>query len=289
MFTTFLLIRMKKILPLVLIACLGYACTPGATPPIASQIGESTYTPGRVVWHDLASPDPETSSAFYESVFGWTTVPYGDGNKKVWVFKQGDKPVALMAYYKTENGSGEWIGAISVPSVSEATAKAKTQGAKIVKKAMEVDNRGTISFLQDPQGASISLIKLNNGDPEPGLAEMNTFLGQELWTNDVSQSTNFYKEVVGYSTEEIDNQKVPYTIFKMGDMNCAGMLQSPAPDVRSHWVPYIRVANLDETISKAKNAGAKVLIEPSPDIRNGSVALLMDPTGAPLAVQVYNP
>ena len=280
---------MRKILLLVTLLYGGFACTPGATPPIATQIGENTYTPGKVVWHDLASPNPEASAAFYESVFGWTTVPYGAGDKMVWVFKKEDKPVALMAYYQTENGSGEWIGAISVPDVAEATSKAKSQGAKIIKKAMSVDDRGAISFLQDPQGASISLIKLSNGDPKPALAEENTFLGQELWSNDVSQSASFYTNVVGYTTEETDTQKVPYTIFKMGDMNCAGMLNNPAPTVRSHWVPYIRVSNLSETIEKAMRAGAKVLIEPNPEIRNGNVALLMDPTGAPLAVQVYNP
>ncbi|WBL41629.1 VOC family protein [Algoriphagus halophytocola] len=280
---------MKKIFTLIALACMGYACTPGATPPIASQIGETNYTPGRVVWHDLASPNPEASAAFYESVFGWTTVPYGEDEKMVWIFKKEDKPVALMAYYQTENNSGEWIGAISVPDVSASTQKAKNQGAKVLKKAMEVDNRGTISFIQDPQGAHISLVKLANGDPEPTLAEINTFLGQELWSNDTDDSESFYSNVVGYTSEETDNQKVPYTIFKMGDLNCAGMLKNPAPTVRSHWVPYLRVADLGETIAKATRAGGKVLIEPNPEIRNGNVALLMDPTGAPLAVQVYNP
>ncbi|UZD24260.1 VOC family protein [Algoriphagus halophytocola] len=280
---------MKKIFTLIALACMGYACTPGATPPIASQIGATNYTPGRVVWHDLASPNPEASAAFYESVFGWTTVPYGEDEKMVWIFKKEDKPVALMAYYQTENNSGEWIGAISVPDVSASTQKAKNQGAKVLKKAMEVDNRGTISFIQDPQGAHISLVKLANGDPEPTLAEINTFLGQELWSNDTDDSESFYSNVVGYTSEETDNQKVPYTIFKMGDLNCAGMLKNPAPTVRSHWVPYLRVADLSETIAKATRAGGKVLIEPNPEIRNGNVALLMDPTGAPLAVQVYNP
>ena len=198
------------------------------------------------------------------------------------------KSEKARTHLQTENGSGEWIGAISVPDVTEATDKAKSQGAKVIRKAMNVDERGSISFIQDPQGASISLIKLANGDPKPGLSEMNTFLGQELWSNDPTQSASFYSSVVGYTAEETDDQKVPYTIFKMGDMNCAGMLKNPAPSVRSHWVPYIRVSNLTETLEKATRAGAKVLVEPSPEIRNGNVALLMDPTGAPIAVQVYN-
>ncbi|WP_296704775.1 VOC family protein, partial [Algoriphagus sp.] len=236
-----------------------------------------------------ASPDPELSSIFYKSVFDWDAVPFGEGNNKVWIFKKNDKPIALMAYYKSENSSGEWIGAISVPDVEQASITAKNKGAKILKKATNVDDRGLISFIQDPQGAHISLIKLTNGDPESKPAEIDTFLGQELWSNEPANSADFYSSVFGYTTSQTKDGNIDYTIFKYGDQNCAGMLQNPSSTVRSHWVPYIRVADVNMTVEKAKNAGAQVLINPSPEIRNGSVALLLDPTGAPFAVQVYNP
>ncbi|MEN2281587.1 VOC family protein [Algoriphagus sp. SE2] len=280
---------MKNLFLITLLSVFLFACTPGVSPPISSEISTSKYTPGKIVWHDLASPDPESSARFYKSVFDWDAVPFGEGNDKVWVFRKGEKPVALMAYYKSENSTGEWIGAISVPDVEQASMTAKNNGGKILKKATNVDNRGVISFIQDPQGAHISLIKLTNGDPENKPAELNTFLGQELWSNEPSNSADFYTSVFGYTTSKANNAKIDYTIFKYGDQNCAGMLQNPASNVRSHWVPYIRVADVNATVEKAKSAGAQVLISPSPDIRNGSVALLLDPTGAPLAVQVYNP
>ncbi len=280
---------MKHLFPIAALLIFSLACTPKVSPPISSEISTTTYTPGKIVWHDLASPDPELSSKFYKSVFDWDAVPFGEGNNKVWIFRKGDMPVALMAYYKSENNSGEWIGAISVPDVEKAALAAKSMGAKILKKPISVEDRGVISFIQDPQGANISLIKLTNGDPASKPAELDTFLGQELWSNEPNNSIDFYSSVLGYTTIQTKDGSIDYTIFKYGDQNCAGMLKNPASNVRSHWVPYIRVADVNMTIEKAKNAGAQVLINPSPEIRNGSVALLLDPTGAPFAVQVYNP
>lgn len=280
---------MKHLFSIAILLIFSIACTPGVSPPISSEISTSIYTPGKIVWHDLASPDPELSSRFYKSVFNWDAIAFGEGDNKVWVFRKDDKPVALMAYYKSENSSGEWIGAISVPDVEEASMTAKSKGAKILKKATNVDNRGVISFIQDPQGAHISFIRLTNGDPENKPAEIDTFLGQELWSNEPNNSADFYSSVLGYTTSQTKDGNIDYTIFKYGDENCAGMLQNPAPTVRSHWVPYIRVADVNITVEKAKDAGAQVLISPSPEIRNGSVALLLDPTGAPFAVQVYHP
>ncbi|SIN66814.1 VOC family protein [Algoriphagus halophilus] len=280
---------MKYIFQLAILLVVAVACTPGVTPPIASEISTSTYTPGRIVWHDLASPDPQVSADFYKAVFDWDAIPYGEGDKKVWIFKKGDIPVGLMAYYKTENNTGEWIGAISVQDVEFSTSKAKSQGAIILKKPMPVENRGMVSFIQDPQGAHVSFIKLSNGDPVIKPAGIGTFLGQELWSNDPQKSGDFYTTVVGYTKSTTKDGNIDYTVLKYDDRNCAGMLQNPSTGVRSHWVPYIRVADVNTTVEKAKNAGAKVLISPNADIRNGSVALLLDPTGAPLAVQVYNP
>lgn len=280
---------MKQLFTLVAILGFLSACTPSSAPLILTEIGYAGYHPGRVVWYNLASPNPEASKNFYENVFGWNTVPFGDDKKKIWVFRDGEKPVALMAYYNSDNNSGEWIGAISVSDVAEATSAAKSEGAKIMRKPDQIENQGTISFVQDPQGAHFSLIKLANGDPDVEIAPTNQFLGLELWSNDPAQSEGFYKSVVGYETVSAKHGSIDYTVFKMGDMNCAGMLQNPSTAVRSHWLPYIRVADVNATLTKAKTAGAKVLIEPNASIRNGSVAVILDPTGAPLALQVYNP
>ncbi|MHA7128812.1 VOC family protein [Algoriphagus namhaensis] len=280
---------MKQLLIVGLAALVMAACTPGVSPPIESQIASSEYTHGRVVWHSLASPNPQASATFYEQVFGWTTKPFGDGSRMVWIFENEGVPVGLMANYQTKSGSGEWIGSISVPDVAAAVEEAKTKGSVILEKPQASENLGTIAFIQDRQGANISLIKFAKGDPKPGLAPLNSFLGLELWSNDPEASKEFYTDLIGYQTAEMEGVGIEYTMFQMNGKNYASVMKNPAENIRSHWVPYIRVKDITETVNKAKAAGGKVLIAPSPEIRGGTAALLMDPSGAPVAIQVYNP
>lgn len=280
---------MKKLLWSLVFSVILVSCSPSAAPPVLTEVSTPGYHPGRVVWYTLASPNPEVAKNFYESVFGWTTTPYGDNNRELWVFQKDQKPVALMARYKSDNNSGEWIGSISAEDVEQASSEAKSLGATILAKPVAVANQGMISYVQDPQGAHFSLIRMAGGDPEPNLASLDTFLGMELWSNDTEQSQKFYTDILDYEIEMRKEGDVDYTVFKKNSLNCLGMLQNPVENVRSHWLPYIRVADVNAALAKAKEHGATVLLEPSSDIRNGSVAIILDPTGAPLALQVYNP
>ncbi|MDN3202821.1 VOC family protein [Algoriphagus sediminis] len=280
---------MKRISLFILLGTIIFACSQGAAPPIDTEIATSPYTHGRVVWHNLASPDPEASASFYEAVFGWNAVPYGEGNRKVWVYQKSGEPIALMAQYRTKDGSGEWIGAISVPNVDEAVEKARSMGAAVLEDTRVSESLGTVGFIQDAQGANISFIKFTNGDPEPGFPETDDFLGLELWSNNPEESISFYTDIIGYQTAKMDGVGIDYTMFQMDGKNCASVMQNPAEDTRSHWVPYVRVSDLNATVAKVKSAGGTMLVEPSPEIRGGTAALFLDPTGAPMAIQVYNP
>jgi len=280
---------MKQLL-LGLIAILLFdACTPAVVPPIGSEIAGNEHTHGKVVWYDLASPNPAQSATFYEAVFGWKAIPYGEGSKMVWVFQNEGKPVGLLAKYNSKNNSGEWIGSISVADVSGTTEKAKSMGAKVIRNPTEVENLGSVSFIEDGQGAHVSFINLSNGDPMAGLPALNSFLGLELWSNDPDDSKAFYGGVVGFNAEAVPTVSPNYMMMKKDGRNCIGLLKNPAEGIRSHFIPYVRVADVKATIEKARKAGAQILIEPSPEIRGGTAGLFLDPTGAPVAVQVYNP
>ena len=68
----------------------------------------------------------------------------------------------------------------------------------------------------------------------------------------------------------------------------AGILDNPFEDTRSAWIPYVRVADAAAAAAKAAELGAQIVIAPSPDLRKGTVALILDPSGAPLALQQWN-
>jgi predicted enzyme related to lactoylglutathione lyase len=63
----------------------------------------------------------------------------------------------------------------------------------------------------------------------------------------------------------------------------AGILELVRKDLPTTWLPYVRVKDLRQTVAGVEKAGGRVVIEPSPEIRGGKVAVFLDPLGAALA------
>ena len=110
-----------------------------------------------------------------------------------------------------------------------------------------------------------------------------TFGWNELMATDTNDAAKFYGDVFGWSTEPFSGAGgMPYTIFKQegAPMGVGGMLKNPMPDVPAQWVPYVAVDDVDASQSKARAAGAVVLV-PATDIDMvGRIAVLRDPQGA---------
>jgi hypothetical protein len=59
--------------------------------------------------------------------------------------------------------------------------------------------------------------------------------------------------------------------------------------VPPHWLVYFAVTNADDTIKRAQEMGAKIMV-PAMDIPQGRMSVLADPQGAEFAViQLPNP
>jgi hypothetical protein len=56
------------------------------------------------------------------------------------------------------------------------------------------------------------------------------------------------------------------------------------PDALPQWVPYVLVDDIAATTEKAKSLGAKVLADVTEIQGMGSFSMLVDPTGASLAL-----
>jgi len=97
-----------------------------------------------------------------------------------------------------------------------------------------------------------------------------------------AKMADFYKSVAGYQVVEGASDESPGLYLTAGGYYRAGILPKPAK-VPTTWVPYIRVENVADTVAKARTAGGAVVMEPTA-AHGTSVALLLDPTGAPVAV-----
>jgi predicted enzyme related to lactoylglutathione lyase len=59
--------------------------------------------------------------------------------------------------------------------------------------------------------------------------------------------------------------------------------------VNPTWLPYVRVKNVGETVSKSKQLGGTVLIEPKPEVLGDGIAVIADPTGAAVGIMEWRP
>jgi predicted enzyme related to lactoylglutathione lyase len=277
---------------LVVSACLLVACShgDGATlPPLAQQA--EPELPGKFVWHNLVTPDAESARSFYGGVFGWdfevledglyTKVSYKGRNLGgiVEVPKAGDAP-----------RSSFWLNAVSVPELDRALQSALDAGGKQLAASTEIPGVGRVAVISDPQGAVVQLIHASGGDPPDEVAPMHTWLWHELIANDPSGAVDFYRNVFGYEVQALGtDDSNPYLLLQSHGTPRGGVLMNPFDETRPAWVPYVRVEDPADLLRAVKKLGGRVVIEPSPDLRGGTLALILDPSGAPIALQKWNP
>lgn len=113
------------------------------------------------------------------------------------------------------------------------------------------------------------------------------FCWNELMTPDVEKAKAFYKALFNWEYQEISSDGEKYTMLKTAGGEGGGIMQTPADkqgQIPPHWMSYINVDNLDESLAKATSLGASVKI-PATAVKDfGRFAIIIDPTGAHIAM-----
>jgi predicted enzyme related to lactoylglutathione lyase len=109
----------------------------------------------------------------------------------------------------------------------------------------------------------------------------------DLMTTDPASAIPFYKDVVGWGTEEWQGP-APYTMFTADHGPIGGAMQLPdeaqASGAPPHWIAYIGTDDTDAAVAKATSMGANTLVPPQDIPEIGRFAVLSDPQGAVFAV-----
>lgn len=105
----------------------------------------------------------------------------------------------------------------------------------------------------------------------------------QLNTQNHPKAQEFYSKLFGW---KMANDNPYYTEVDTGGAIGAGMMPTSSQGVPSHWLPYVEVQDLTDTLKKAKSLGAKVIVEPTDVPNKGRFGIFADPTGAMLAVWV---
>jgi predicted enzyme related to lactoylglutathione lyase len=116
-----------------------------------------------------------------------------------------------------------------------------------------------------------------------------TFCWVELATTDSEAAKKFYTQLFGW--DYVDNPIGPdmvYTMLKLNGKDVGALYKLMAEQltqgVPPNWLSYVSTANADESVEKAKAAGATVIKEAFDVFTVGRMAVIQDPTGAVFAL-----
>jgi predicted enzyme related to lactoylglutathione lyase len=104
------------------------------------------------------------------------------------------------------------------------------------------------------------------------------FVWHDLMSTDLEGSKKFYGELFGWQVKK--DEQGPYNLILAEGKDIGGMMKLERAGIPSHWVGYISVDNIDDTIGKITANGGKIH-HPKTDIpKIGQFAVAADPQGA---------
>jgi len=112
----------------------------------------------------------------------------------------------------------------------------------------------------------------------------NPFVHVELNTTDVTKAKNFYGKLFGWKLEDVEMEGGAYTMIKVGEGTGGGIIKHPVPGAPSAWLAYVLVDDIGGATRKAKSLGAKVMKDVTEVKGAGSFSVIVDPTGAAVAL-----
>lgn len=248
-----------------------------------------SYAPGVPSWVDIGLPDIPAGADFYGALFGWDC-PEGDpefGGYRVCTLN--GRTVAGMGPAQNP-GPPYWASYVNVASADETIDKATAAGAHVLVAPMDVGPAGRMAVFADPVGATLGIWQAGE---HPGAAIVNepgALCWNELLTNDIPRSIEFYGAVFGWTADTHEGE-VPYTEFAVDGRSVAGMMAIPstAPEgMPPNWGVYFAVGDTDDAVTRVQSLGGALLMGPM-DIEPGRFAVVADPQGAVFNVIALKP
>lgn len=269
---------------LVLGACSGV----GSRGPQPGAALSSTPLVGKFVWRDLVTEDPAAVKPFYAALFGWEFEERMALGEPYTLIKQGGTPIGGISRTRRSvphQPVSQWISFMSVASVDRAAEMVRAAGGQVVAGPLDLPQVGRGAVVIDPDGAPLGLLRSTAGDPvDTAAPSLNRFLWTEHLSREPQAVVDFYVKLAGFQAARTDRGGNSYWVLSNGRPR-AGVMRNPTTVDRPVWLPYVMVADPAATAARAAQLGGRVLLAPRPELRDGTLALIADPSGAVLAVQ----
>lgn len=276
------------VLALILSAAHGSGCAKNPeTTPAADSEGPGTGEIGQFVWHELVTDDPAASRQFYRELLGWEFERTSRLGKPYSLARVGDRYVGGIVGVDrrpSDENISQWVSYMLVADIERATRAVEQGGGRVLVEPVGLGTDSRAALVIDSQGAPFGLLQTPEDLSQmlEGTIPNGGFLWRDYLAEDVERALSFYADFAGFGREQQRGNPDHY-VMREG-RGGAGLLPIENAPVESNWLPYVRVEDAADLASRTRDLGGEVLLAPSPEVRNGELAIVADPSGAALAL-----
>ncbi len=285
--------RLATLLALPVLVGIGLPVSARAAEPFQplNTPASKEHRPGKFVWADLFTTEPEAATKFYSGLFGWTANTITQDGKAYTVFSNGSRPVAGLAPRPPSNTkrASRWIGYIAVTDIAKTLKLVTSAGGQIRADARKFPNRGAQAIIADNEGSTIGLIESSSGDSadgEPIAGDWNWF---QLYVKQPQVVSAFYRQVINYTmAPDTRTERKNDFLLSSGGLARAGVAPLPDyDDAKPGWLGIVHVADIDEALARTVKLGGEVLVKPRPAAYESRFAIIADSTGGTIGLVQY--
>lgn len=243
---------------------------------------------GTPIWYELLIPDPEAASAFYGAVLPWTVEaqPSGELDYRMIATSSGLLGGVMRLTAEMARGGAHpgWLVYMGVDDVDESVAVLRSSGGRTLIEPWHVPGVGRIALVTDRQGAPFYLMRRARDetsmafDPDTdGKAGWN-----ELTTPDQESAHDFYGRLFGWRFDErlAMGDAGEYVFIDSPRGRLGATMTTPHPEMPPRWLPYFRVADIDQAAVAVKAGGGAVRVGPMTVPTGQRVVVAGDQQGA---------
>lgn len=253
---------------------------------------------GGVLSADIAVPEHEHVVRFYRRVL--TT-----GEDPLWrenLSNNHGMPVIGVGPRSAEYAHLplQWMPHIQVADIAASVDRALDLNGSELLHGRDADGKSQWAVLLDPNGAAFGIIPIvpeeairppDDADPADAGARVGCVSWLDLTVSDASATRDFYRQVVGWSVQDVEMEDggeryADYNMLGGAGNPVAGVCHARGTNLGLPpvWLIYLPVGDLGESLRRVRDEGGKVLRETHGPDGEHAYGVVQDPVGACLAL-----
>ncbi|WP_426594068.1 VOC family protein [Cellulomonas sp. McL0617] len=243
---------------------------------------------GSPAWADITVPSLAVAQDFYGPLFGWTFEVGGpETGGYTQAFLDGRRVVGLTEPMGPATAQPPaWCVYLATDDLLATASTVLKGGGRVVLAPMAILGFGTMGLYADPTDAVFGLWQSGTHTGWDVEEEPGSVTWSEVMVHDQPRALAFYREVFGYSVDDLSAPGFTYSALSLGAGPLAGVGQyGPAAGDTAPpaWTLYFAVSSTDEAAASIASLGGTV-VSPPTDTPFGRMAIAAGPFGEVFAV-----